>query len=443
MKAVHWGLMLLFLLLTGLWLLADTLMPQPFTYFNFRNVFVQYSGILGFAAMSTANILAYRPRWLEPYLHGLDKMYRLHKWLGISGLSAAVVHWWWAQGSKWMVGWGWLAPPVRHKGGMMPSTDTLEGWLLSQRGFAEHIGEWAFYVFALLAIIALVKHVPYRWFQWSHRFMAAVYLVFVYHFLVLFKWAYWTQPIGWLMILLALGGTYGALVSLFGRIGHKRKAKGTISEIKQNNDMAAITVHLNEAWQEHQAGQFAFITFDNKEGAHPFTIASARNNKLSELCFIIKNLGDYTANLLKTVQIGKTVSVEGPYGCFDFNDGCTEQIWIGAGIGITPFLARLAQLAHEPQPQKITLFYCARQADDIVLPTLQPLAAAAGVSLHFIDDSQNQRLSAADITQLIPTWQQAGFWFCGPMAFGQQLYSELHRLGLPNKRFQQEWFEMR
>ena len=39
------------------------------------------------------------------------------------------------------------------------------------------------------------------------------------------------------------------------------------------------------------------------------------------------------------------VTVEGPYGCFDFEDAQPRQVWIGAGIGITPFVARMKQLA--------------------------------------------------------------------------------------------------
>jgi predicted ferric reductase len=46
-------------------------------------------------------------------LNGLDKMYRLHKWLGIAALAAATVHWLWAQGTKWAVGWGWLTRPAQ------------------------------------------------------------------------------------------------------------------------------------------------------------------------------------------------------------------------------------------------------------------------------------------------------------------------------------------
>ncbi len=31
--------------------------------------------------------------WLERHLDGLDKMYRLHKWLGIGALVVGTVHW--------------------------------------------------------------------------------------------------------------------------------------------------------------------------------------------------------------------------------------------------------------------------------------------------------------------------------------------------------------
>ena len=77
--------------LTVLWLGADTLLPEPLTYFAFRNVFVQYTGVLALGVMSLAMVLAVRPRWPEHYLDGLDKMYRLHKWLGGSGLVLAGV----------------------------------------------------------------------------------------------------------------------------------------------------------------------------------------------------------------------------------------------------------------------------------------------------------------------------------------------------------------
>ena len=51
------------------------------------------TGILALGAMTVIMVLALRPRWLEPPLGGMDKVYRLHKWLGIMAISLCLVHW--------------------------------------------------------------------------------------------------------------------------------------------------------------------------------------------------------------------------------------------------------------------------------------------------------------------------------------------------------------
>lgn len=78
MKNIKVAFAALFLGLTGLWLLADTLWPSPFSYFAFRDRFIQYSGVLAIGAMSAAMLIALRLPWIEGWLNGLDKGYRLH-----------------------------------------------------------------------------------------------------------------------------------------------------------------------------------------------------------------------------------------------------------------------------------------------------------------------------------------------------------------------------
>nr|WP_244306837.1 ferric reductase-like transmembrane domain-containing protein [Azotobacter salinestris] len=73
------------------------------------------TGILAVGAMSLGLFLAIRPAFLESFVGGLDKGYRLHKWLGISALVLSVVHWLWVKVPKWMVGWGWLERPAARR----------------------------------------------------------------------------------------------------------------------------------------------------------------------------------------------------------------------------------------------------------------------------------------------------------------------------------------
>jgi len=444
MKRIKVSFLAILLVLTAVWLAADTLLPEPFTYFAFRTVFMQYSGVLGIGMMSAAMLLALRPQWLEPHLGGLDKMYRLHKWLGITVLGVAVIHWWWAQGTRWMVGWGWLVRPARRPGAAEP-LGAMEGWLRGQRGLAESVGEWAFYAIVVLIVLALIKRFPYHWFVKTHKWIAVAYLVLAYHSAVLIKFAYWSQPVGVLLAVLLLAGSAAALLTLAGRIGGNRKTQGTIVEMTEYPALRVLetAVVLKDGWRGHAAGQFAFVTSDRSEGAHPFTIASAWNPTDHRLVFITKALGDHTSRLKESLKIGMPVTVEGPYGCFDFEDAQPHQIWVGAGIGITPFIARLKHRAATPDAKTIDLFHPTADFEQAAIDRLTADAKAAGVRLHLLVDSKDGRLNGDRIRTAVPAWQSASIWFCGPPGFGQALRDDFLAHGLPPERFHQELFQLR
>ncbi len=444
MKKIHWSFWGLLLALTGLWLLADTWWPAQGGFFAFRTVWVQYSGVLVMAMMSVAMVLATRPRWLEPHLDGLDKMYRLHKWLGIGALVVGIVHWLWAKGAKWAVGWGWLQKPAR--GGTPPEFTGLEAVLRGWRGLAEGLGEWAFYAAVVLIALALIKRFPYRLFAKTHQLLAVAYLVLAFHTVVLVKFDYWTQPVGWVMALLTAAGTVSALWVLAGRVGAARKVGGQIEALQPYPALGVLetTLRLDEGWRGHRAGQFAFVTSSRAEGAHPYTIASAWDAQTRRITFITKALGDHTSALPQKLRTGQAVTVEGPYGCFTFDSPEARQIWIGAGIGITPFIARMKQLAREGAlPREIDLFHPTAVADRIALDKLRADAAAAGVRLHVLVDGRDDRLSGERLRAAVPGWRDASVWFCGPARFGQALRADLLAQGVPATAFHQELFEMR
>lgn len=433
--------------LAGLWWLADPSWPQPFKYFSFRAWAMQGTGVLAIGAMSLIMVLAVRPTWLEPHLQGLDKMYRLHKWLGITALVTATVHWWLGQGTKWMTAWGWLVRPARGPRPEMADPFWLEAWFVSQRRLAETVGEWAFYVAAVLMVLALVKRFPYRWFAKTHTVLAAGYLALVFHSVVLLKWAYWTQPAGVLMAVLMAAGSVSAALVLSRRIGVRRKVAGTVTATEHFAavNSLAFRVQLDAAWTGHRAGQFAFVTTDRAEGAHPYTMASAWNPSTREVRFIAKALGDHTARLPEQLAVGQAVTVEGPYGCFDFDDDAPRQIWVGAGIGITPFIARLEHLAASgsARAQPIDLFHPTAQEEPRALARLKAAAQAAGVRLHLMVDARDGLLDGEHLRRTVPEWAQASLWFCGPAGFGRALKADLSAHGLRASAFHQELFEMR
>ena len=443
MKNIKMSLAGLLLGLSLLWLLAESAaLPVTRGLFPWRNLLTQYSGLLGMGVMSVAMLLAVRPAWIEHKLHGLDKMYRLHKWLGISGLVLSVLHWLCSQAPKWLVKAGWLERPAR--GPRPVQADPVLAFLQSQRGLAEDLGEKAFYVVLVLIALALIRRFPYRHFIRTHRWIALAYLVLVWHAIVLTSFGYWTQPAGIALGLLMAGGTVAAIISLTRRIGARRKAVGEVEQIEylEGVRVNAVTLQLRSEWAGHLPGQFAFLTFDQREGAHPFTISSAWQGD-GRLRFLIKALGDYTRTLAGGLKAGDAVTVEGPYGRFNFEGQARRQIWIGGGIGITPFVARMHQLAQQGDGREIDLFHATTEVDEAALQRLRQDAEAAGVRLHLLVSGRDGRLTGDRLRELVPDWRDAEVWFCGPAAFGDAIRSDLCGRGLPAARFHRELFEMR
>jgi len=447
-KIAFWGSLAL---LVGLWLLANPLALQSSGFFSLRNAMVQLSGVLAMGCMSLAMILALRPRWPEPWLGGLDKMYRLHKWLGIGGLVLAIAHWLWSQGPKWAVGFGWLERPAR--GPRPPIDNALEQFLLTLRGIAESVGEWAFYAAVLLIVVALVRWIPYRIFYKTHCLIAVAYLVLVFHTVVLLQFSSWTTPLGLTVAGLLAWGTIAAILVLLRRVGADRKVEGRIASLHYYPELRVLEgeIDIPKGWPGHKAGQFAFLSGDPADGPHPYTIASAWHPAEHRLTFITKELGDFTRTLRDKRYVGEPVTVEGPYGCLTFEDDCPRQIWVGGGIGITPFIARMKQLARasraepgSPKSQEIHLFHSTADYSEEAIAKLKADAVAANVHLHVLHDKRDGQLSGERIRAAVPGWREASIWFCGPAGFGEALRRDFARHGLKvSRHFHEELFAMR
>jgi predicted ferric reductase len=343
-------------------------------------------------------------------------------------------------------------PAHEHPEKLIPKTllEHLEAHFQGMHKTAEFVGEWTFYVAAVLIMLALIKWFPYRYFFKTHRILAAAYLLLVFHSVYLIKFSHWTSfsPVAWVSLLLMVGGMVGAALSLTRRIGHQHRALGVVKTLKHSasDEVLEVCIRLpRDHWEGHDAGQFAFVSFygNNGEEAHPFTISSAWKND-GLLRFHVKNLGDHTARLPKTLKEGDRAMVEGPYGCFRFESDKPRQIWVAGGIGMTPFLARLEELVHQGSAKDaVDLFYCVRNPDEVFVKNLEQLARAAGVALRVIVDGRDRLLDAERLCAEVPEWKDASLWFCGPSGFGYALRQGLVSRGFEAKHFHQELFEMR
>lgn len=455
---------IMFILLTVLWVTSgissENFATLTWSYFSIRGFIVQYTGILAISAMSIAMILVLRLNRVERFTKGLDKSYRLHKWLGISCLVVSVIHWFWAKGTKYMVGLGLLEKPSRHTGQInnaigngaalgngsgraMPDMTTIEGVFHSLRHFAESVGEWGFYLLVILLFITLTKSIRYSRFLNTHKIMSVVYLVFAFHAIILIDFNYWQTPIGWVVATLVFAGSGAAIYSLCGQIGNKNKVMGKVEKFHfyKDNRVLDISISTQKAWPSHDPGQFAFVQFKGEE-AHPFTIASV-NNISGSIRFQIKGIGDFTNNLSHNLKLNDQVIVEGPYGYFNFKSKVDHQIWVAGGIGIAAFTAQMEYLTDHPELKEVDLFYCTQSPDLDFIKHIKSLAAQANINLHVIDTHVDGHLTAQHICDRVKGWDKSDIWFCGPSNFATSLKNHFTKLGLKAEHFHNELFQMR
>ncbi|STQ89719.1 ferredoxin reductase family protein [Iodobacter fluviatilis] len=399
----------------------------PASYWDWRHELVLLSGVQLMTVMSAAMLLATRPAWLEKPLSGLDKMYGLHKQLGIAAGILLASHWLVKLSPKLVMAMEWAAPRIKRSGG-------IKDPLVS---FAKDVGEWAAWAVLAMVILALLRAVPYRFWRKVHKLFAPLFLMGAFHGLILMPRSMWLTPVGALMAALLMSGSICAIYSLLGKIGKSRKVNGHISQITPlPAQQLEVICQMDSHWPGHQAGQFALVSFNPSEGAHPYTIASAPR-KNGELRFIIKALGDYTRTLPQDLKVGGKVIIEGPYGCFNGASHGPHQAWIAGGIGITPFLAWLESPAFKGQ--QIDFYYCVKSAKDAArLEEIQAACLAKKLRLHLIESDAGQRLNIAEIK----AETLDDIWYCGPQSLGKAIGEHLAQMSKP-PRFHHEAFAMR
>lgn len=445
MNKIKLSLAISITLITIIWFLTNTLLYIPFDSNLFTKSLDQYTGIIAFSAMTFSMLLATRPLWIEKHLGGLDKIYRLHKWLGILAFSFSILHWLVSKLPEWWLYLDRLIILDATSGATVSSAEpgAFEEFLESIESLGLQVGEYAFYLTVLFLIMALLKKIPYRFFAKTHIAMAVIYLALVFHAFALMYIDYWTEPIGITMAIMMLVGTVSSFIVLLGQVGKKQKSQGTIQSINTYPDMNMFELIVkSDKWKGHKEGQFAFLKFEKKEPYHPFTISSSWDSKTKNISFTIKALGRYTNNLSNKLKIGDSIVLEGAYGNFTFNDKKESQIWIAGGVGITPFLARMERLAKLDNKQKIDFFYSAMKLDANFKKKLEQVSAEANINLHVFETSKSALISGEYIRNSVLNWKSASVWFCGPSKMGKSIKKDFKQNDF-NSKFHQELFEMR
>ncbi len=369
-------------------------------------------------------VLANKPRWLEPYFGGLDRMYIVHKNINILALLLLLVH----------------LIIVPNSGKQGPGL-----WLA-----------WITYpTMLLLVLITIAPRVPLisrfvrlAYHQWKkvHKYMGVLFLMGVTHALMveplILNSPVLTTYLGTLVVIGA--GAYLYKEFLWDRLCHHHLY--TVADVKKlNGTVVQVTLRPRDARLVHRAGQFLYVHFDSDKvlgESHPFTISSAPHEP--NLRLSIKASGDWTQHLHEHLKPGAGAFVEGPHGEFNYKTGGDKQIWIAGGIGITPFMSWMRDFESNPHGRQIDFFYTTTVPEEaLFLDEVERAKKHAGFRAHLSHSARDGRLSAEKVMAASGGPAGVDVYMCGPAPMVEAFRLAFAAKGLPPDRIHYEEFNFR
>jgi predicted ferric reductase len=379
------------------------------------------SGVTAFSMMAAAAVLGARWTFIESLFGGLDRVYLTHKWLGVWALVFASVHLAFKAGMS-----GWEVAPVVT---LAPGATRL-------------VRQLSYIAVMLIVLLALNRHIPYHRWRWWHKLSGPLFLIVILHQLSIKSPIALASPAGVWLALVALLGVGAAFYKLFLYRWMARHAEYRVVDLEPGPGAVRVRLAPLDRPLPFEAGQFGFLRL-KQEGLrepHPFTIATAGRAD-GQVEFLIRNLGDYTRRLIAEIWVGMVAEIYAPYGRFTRASSARREVWIGGGVGISPFVAWLRD--ENCACDKVTLFYCYTPERAFPDPELLAnMARERGAEFVAVTDSAVLNEQLAEIAREAGP-EAVAISFCGPKGLLAQVRKHMQRAQIPPDNLRYEHFEFR
>lgn len=384
------------------------------------------SGVAALSLMALAAALSARVAVVESWFGGLDRVYLAHKWMGVWALGFASFH---------------LLFKAEADGWDVASILTLPS------GVTRLLRQASYVALVFIVLLALNRNIRYSIWRWWHKLSGLLFVAVVLHWLSIGTPIVLASPVGlWLATLSALG-IAGALYKLLLYRYLSGHAEYEVTGVEPGAN--AVRLQLSPVGDAitFVPGQFGFLSL-KQEGLrepHPFTIASGRGDAGGRVEFLIRGLGDHTRRLVAGVGVGMRAELHAPYGRFQRPRQANREIWIGGGIGISPFVSWLDDASTGPL-DNVSLFYFHTPGRDFPeVAAIEEMARRRGAEcMPVAADATSEAFSArlaAIVSESGPKATMVSF--CGPKGLLDQVQAQLRALGVPVANLQHEYFQFR
>lgn len=386
------------------------------------------TGVASVLLFSLSLVLMLRTRTFDRWFVGLDRLYQLHHRVGVAGFVCGLLHALLVLLSAAAAGPGTLSPLFALN--MAPAVAL--GWL-------------AVTLFSVFFLVTVSRTVSDRVWTMAHRAAAIAYGVVALHVTLLVdSLATWPS---WLALVSVVVGAAALAYRFLLADRLLRDYLYTVAAVEHvSPTVVDVTLESRGERLAFEPGQYVYVAFRNSGGYracgefHPFTISSAPG--AGGLHLVIKGLGRCTQHC-QAIKPGVVAKVQGPFGQL-FHDAPDDdaQVWIAAGIGITPFLSRLRSGVVRG---RVDLYYLAKDrasalfVDELAL--LIERMPAVRFTLWLSSERAEFSISASEHNSSVMRAQQ--FYISGPPTLVAQLRRELAAYGVDAARIHTEDFHFR
>jgi len=428
------------------WLIDWPALAQPAGAQGLLRAMGILTGVAGTALWVASLVLMLRFPALDRRFGGLDRQYFAHHIAGTLAYLMLLAH------PVLLVAAAWVASPQAAAALATPwahGPAVIAGWV-------------ALVGLMLMMFATFFSGLAYARWKRLHAASGIAYVFALAHVAELLP-AWGEGRLGAIVLIVAMAGGFVAIAVRRQLDRSALEARHFRVERVERASPSSIEVTLGplaaEAPLAFEAGQFVFVAFDEGAGYegcreyHPFTISSAPGlapgSSPGSLQFrlLIKALGPCTTRM-QQLGPGAIARVQGPYGgMFRDADFTRPQLWIGGGIGITPFLAMAAALPADAAP--VDLYYLAR--DPAEAPGLDALRAEAAKrgNLRVFALVANEGPAAVRAAVLDMGASPGGVgiaravYLCGPLGMLQETLAWLAAEGVPDANIHAERFDFR
>ncbi|MDP3765989.1 MAG: FAD-dependent oxidoreductase [Nanoarchaeota archaeon] len=199
---------------------------------------------------------------------------------------------------------------------------------------------------------------------------------------------------------------------------------------------------------DYKPGQYLMIELDveDPEGnTRPLSIASSPTEDFILLSTKIRET-PFKQKLI-TLKAGDKVKAMGPMGNFILKEDAKEIVFLGGGIGITPFRDMIKYACDKKLLIKMTLLYSNKTSADICYKDEWPLFEEQNPNLKVVNtitdnttnwDGRTGRINEAMIKEFSSA--DTLFYICGPPAMVTGLFELLKSMNIPISNIKIEKF---